>query len=57
MAGLWRVFEQARAQHGRERERHHGRDQDGHSQGDGEFVKQAAHHVTHEEQGDQHGDE
>ena len=57
VAGLWCVFEQAGAQHGCERERHHGADQDGHRHRDGEFMEQTAHHIAHEQKRDQHRDQ
>ncbi len=43
-----------RTQHGGERERHHGRNEDGHRQGDGELVKQAPGHAAHEQERNQH---
>src|SRR6185369_11774368 len=38
-------------------QRDDGRDQDGHGQRDGEFAKQAANHLAHEEQRNQHRDQ
>ncbi|MNF69690.1 hypothetical protein D3C84_515800 [compost metagenome] len=49
--------EQACAHHRRQGQRHHQRDEDGHRQGDGELAEQPPHHVGHEQQRDQHGDQ
>ena len=57
VAFLRRVLEQAGAQHGRERERHYRRNQDGHRQRDGKFMEQAPYHIAHEQKRNQHGDE
>ncbi len=54
---LRRVLEQPGAHHRGQGQRHHRRDQDGHSQGDGKLAEQPAHHLAHEQHRDQHGDE
>ena len=54
---LRRVLEQPGAHHRGQGQRHHGRDEDGHAQGDGKFPEQPAHHLAHEQHRDQHGDE
>src|ERR1019366_6318343 len=53
MGGL----EEAAAQHGGEGDRYHARDEDGHGDGDGEFLEQAAQDATQEEHGNEHGGE
>src|ERR1035438_2840704 len=45
MGGL----EKAAAQHGREGDRYHARDEDGHGDGDGELLEQTAQHTAQEE--------
>ena len=57
LLGFGGVVQQLRAHHGRERERNHRRYQDGDGQRDGEFPKQASHHIAHEKQRDQHGNQ
>ena len=51
---LRRSVQHARAHHGRQRQRHHQRDDNGHRQGDGELVEQAANHIRHEQQRNQY---
>ncbi len=54
---LRRMPQQAGRQHGREGQRHDGRNDNGHRQGDGEFAEQPPHHIAHEQQRNEHGDE
>ena len=49
--------QELRAHHRRQRQRHHGGDEDRHAQRDGELPEQPADDVAHEEQGNQHGDQ
>ncbi|MFO0669251.1 MAG: hypothetical protein U0235_06415 [Polyangiaceae bacterium] len=49
--------QEARAHHGRERERDHGRDGDRHREGDRELAKESAHDAAHQEERDEHGEE
>src|ERR1035438_3095516 len=53
MGGL----EEAAAQHGREGDGNHARNEDGHGDGDGELLEQAAQHATQEEHRNEHGGE
>ena len=50
-------MQEARAQHGHERQRDDGGDDDGDGERDREFVEQAADDVAHEQQRDQYGDQ
>ena len=52
--GMHRGAQHIGTHHRRERERHHGRDENGHRQGEGELMEQAAHHIAHEQQRNQH---
>ena len=54
LVGLGSRLEQLGAGHRHQRERNDGRYQDGDGQRDGEFAKQPANHVSHEEERDQH---
>ena len=45
-----RVAKQPRAHHRREGQRHHGRDEDRHAEGDCKLPEQPSHHVLHEQQ-------
>ena len=49
--------QQPRAHHRRERQRHHGGNQDRDAEGDRKLPEQPPHYVTHEQQRDQHGKE
>ena len=51
------VLQQFGAHHRSQRERNHGRGQDGHAQRDGKFTKQAAHDIAHEQQRDENGNQ
>ena len=55
--GVLMGLQNARAHHGSEREGHHRRDQNGHRQRDGKLMKKPPHHVAHEEERDQDGDQ
>ena len=50
-------LEKLRTHHGRQGEGHDGGDEDGHSEGDRKFAKQAADHISHEQQWNENGDE
>ena len=51
------LLQQPRTHHGRQRERDHGRDDDGNRQCDGELTEQPPDDIPHEEQGNENGDE
>src|SRR5690606_25996583 len=50
-------LEQLGAHHRRQGQRHHQGNQDGYRQRDGELAEQPPHHVLHEQQWNQHGDQ
>ena len=48
------MAQNSRAHHGRQSQRHNGRQDDSDGKGDREFAKEAADNITHEEQRNQH---